>query len=67
MTNRQRDELRRLQDRFLALWSVKVFAVEHGRDHPLWQGGPSYLAVKLRLYSQWEAQFRWHLQQEAKS
>jgi hypothetical protein len=65
MTGKQRDELRQLQDEFLALWPVREFVRVHGAGAPLWVGGPSYLEVKLRLYPQWRGEFQWHVRQES--
>jgi hypothetical protein len=61
--SQQRDELRRLQDRFLGLWVVKEYARVHGTGYPLWQGGPCFREVQTLLWPQWEAEFRWHLEQ----
>ena len=46
MTAQQRDELRRLQDDFLAAPIIRMFARLYGLHAPLWPDGPSYLDVK---------------------
>jgi hypothetical protein len=55
MTTRERDSLRKLQDRFLRLVVVQKFVAEHGIRKFLWEGGPSadevrdYICPKYRV------------------
>ena len=51
MTRAERTELRRLQDRFLALPSARAWATAYGEDEPLCgRGRPSTAELRQHLY-----------------
>lgn len=50
MSETTRDEQRQLQDRFLAIATVRHFVAENGENEPLWFNGPNARQVQDLLY-----------------
>jgi hypothetical protein len=57
MIDQQRDELRKIQDDYLKLHSVKRFASAVGESAPLGMAGPSVSDVRTTLYPDYRYAF----------
>lgn len=64
MTAVQREELRRLQDDFLAAPIIRLRARLYGLHHQLWEDGPTYAEVKNKLFPQHRGVFERIVQAE---
>jgi len=64
MTMRDRERLRKLQDRLLATAGARRFEELWGANKPVWEGGPTLEALRLFVWSEWEAKVKQLLNDE---
>ena len=53
LSMKERDKIRKVQDRLLSLPVVQKFVRDKGENTPLWEGGPSAAQLRAMLYEKW--------------
>ena len=67
MTNKERDKLRKLQDKFLKLWLVRNYEKEMGDKKPLFgPGTPSTSDLRKCLYVEYKERMEQIMREEGK-
>lgn len=56
MTEKERDQVRHLQDRLLALPVVVQFVARYGDLRSLWEGGPAVSHMRQMIFPTWTRQ-----------
>lgn len=54
MEDKDRDRLRKLQDKLINSAGGRKFASDHGENKPVFEGGPSISQLRSMLYPKWE-------------